>query len=243
MWRLTTYILITLKHMKNILLLATLVFVISCSSNNNNSISLNVNHTIQIPIEFVTASVSINEPGSSASEVEVQGYEKLSQVVNLLTESGVSYNDIEINPGIVNNLYYREDPFEFRSSLTFDIHDLDKIDTFRRAIIGAGGTTFRIQSYSNHLEDSLYNAAYQNSIQEARKRAEKLLYHQPNTVGNILNLHENVSETIEIHRTGQRSEDDVEYEMIEMVHVPSMFNKEFYTKEIKFSVEFELLPK
>ena len=149
----------------------------------------------------------VSEHGSEPSTVEVNGYESLSQVVNLLHENGIPKDDIEIEAGQLESTpYRRNDRYEFNSTLRFDLADLDKIDTFRRAVVEAGGTSFRISGYGNRDEDSIYDNAYRDAINTAKIRAEKLLYNQPVRIGKVLNLHENIQETIEIIATAQNEE-------------------------------------
>jgi len=213
----------------------------SCTTDQSQTIKLNVSNTVQIPIEFVTITVMVSEFGSDPSIVELSGYENLAKVVNLLRETGVDDDDLEIEAGQLTHSPYRgDDPFEFRTSIIFDLFDLDKIDTFRRAIVGAGGTSFRISSYGNKDEETIYDDAYRNAINIAKERAEKLLSNQSVKVGNIKNLHENIRETVEIIATAQTDYFAV-YEEFDMQSVEPMFSKKFYTKNIQFNVEFELI--
>ncbi|MCH8495125.1 MAG: SIMPL domain-containing protein [Balneolales bacterium] len=231
--------------MYKLLFFSLIITLVSCTENKNQSIKLNVNNTVQIPVEYVTIMVTINEYGAEPTSVERNGYESLSKVVNLLQDNGIPNDEVEISAGELTTQYYRTtDPYEFRSTLTFDLTDLEKIDTFRRAIVGVGGTSFRISSYGNNDEESIYDNAYRDAINNARKRAERLLSNQPVKIGVVLNLHENVHEiveTIEIIETNQ-VDNIIELEAaFDLPYIESMFNKKFYTKTLRFNVEFELL--
>lgn len=227
--------------MKKLLLCLLILPFVSCSPNEKQSIKLNVSNTVEIPVEFVTISVTVSESGEDASAVELTGYENVAQVVNLLKENGIHEDYIEIDAGEISTVYYRsEEPFEFNSSLSFDLPDLDKIDTFRRAIIGAGGTSFRIRSYGNQDEESIYDDAYRNSINVAKERAERLLSNQNVEVGNILNIHENIQERVEMAMSVEHDLSEVVVTGYSMEEVDPLFNKKYYTKQIRFNVEFEL---
>lgn len=227
--------------MKRLILFTLLFVMVSCSAENDRSIKLNVNQTVQIPVDFVTVRVTITEYGSDPINVELMGYEKLARVVGLLTDNGLKEDDIEIDAGQLNSVYYRrDDPYEFNSKVTFDILDLDRIDTFRRAIVSVGGTSFEIASYGNTDEDIIYDEAYRNAINTARERAEKLLSNQKENVGRILNLQENIRLNVEANLASRNDDLMAMNETIEMESVDPMFRKEFYTRDIQFYIEFEL---
>lgn len=227
--------------MKKLILFTLLLVMVSCSEKNERSIKLNVSHTVQIPVEFVTVSVMITEYGTDPIEVELLGYEKLARVVGLLKNNGLSDDDIEIEAGKLTEVYYRrDDPYEFNSRITFDITDLERVDTFRRAIVGVGGTSFEISSYGNLNEDAIYDDAYRNAINTARERAEKLLTNQEEQVGRILNLQEDVRLTVEPKFTARNNDMMAMNESSEMENVDPMFRKEYYDRVIQFYIEFEL---
>lgn len=216
--------------------------MVSCSTENDRSVKLNVNHTVQIPVEFVTVRVTISEYGSDPVNVELMGYENLARVVGLLTENGLHEEDIEIDAGQVTAEYYRQDdPYVFNSRVTFDIKDTDRIDTFRRAIVAVGGTSFEISSFGNSEEETIYDEAYRNAINTARDRAEQLLTNQNEKVGRILNLQEDIRHTVEMDQTSRSDGLMAMNETNEMEPVDPMFRKEFYTKVIQFYIEFELI--
>lgn len=227
--------------MKKLILCTLLLLVISCSAENDRSIKLNVNHTVQIPVEFVTVSVTISEYGSDPVNVESTGYENLARVVGLLTNNGLDEEDIQIDAGQLTAVYHRrDDPYEFRSKVTFDILDTDRIDTFRRAIVGVGGTSFSISSFGNPDEDMIYDEAYRNAINTARERAETLLTNQNESIGGIINLQEDIRYTEEPNLASRNNELMAMNETLEMEPVAPMFRKEFYTRVIQFYIEFEL---
>lgn len=227
--------------MKKLTLFTLLMVMISCSAENERSINLNVHQTVQIPVEFVTVTVTITEYGSDPVSVELMGYENLARVVGLLKNNGFHEDDIKIDAGELRTVYYRQDvPYSFNSRVTFDILDPDRIDTFRRAIVGVGGTSFEITSYGNSNEDRIYNEAYRNAINTARERAELLLTNQDENVGRILNLQENVRITADLNTASRRENLMAMNETSDMEFIDPMFRKEFYTKEIRFNIEFEL---
>jgi len=227
--------------MKKLILITLSLVMISCTAKDDRSIKLNVSHTVQIPVEFVTVSVSITEYGTDPVEVERLGYENLARVVGLLKNSGLQEDEIEIEAGQVTTVYYRrEDPYEFNSKVTFDILDLDKIDTFRRAIVGVGGSAFHVISYGNHQEDEIYDEAYRNAIDAAKERAEKLLSNQSERIGRILNLQEDIRYTVGPNPVAQNERLMATNESFDMEAVDPMFRVEFYTKSIQFYIEFEI---
>lgn len=227
--------------MKKLIVFTLFFTMVSCSVGNDRSVNLNVSQTVQIPVEFVTVSVMITEYGSDPVDVELKGYENLARVVGLLRDNGFQEEDIDIDAGQMSNVYHRrEDPYEFNSKITFDIVDTDRIDTFRRAIVGVGGTSFQIESYGNTDEDSIYNEAYRNAIESARERVDRLLSNQNQSVGRILNLQENVRLTADLNLSSRTNDFMTMNESSEMESVDPMFRKEFYTKEIHFTIEFEL---
>lgn len=227
--------------MKKLILFTLLMILVSCSAENDRSINLNVNHTVQIPVEFVTVTVTITEYGADPVNVELEGYENLARVVGLLLDNGFQEEDIEIDAGVLRAAYYRQgDPYSFNSKITFDILDPDKIDTFRRAIVGVGGTSFEITAYGNSDEETIYDEAYRNAINNARERAEELLSNQNEKVGRILNLHENIRISSDLDIATRSNDLMAMNETSEMEPVDPMFRKEFYTRDIQFHIEFEL---
>jgi len=182
--------------MKKLLFLFFSILITSCSTKKDQSIKIGVDQTIRIPVQYVTISTGIVEKGTDVTRVEKSGYEKLAKVVGLLKEFGYDKKDLKINSGEVSDRMYGEKPYEFSSSVRFELNELDKLDTFRRALTKAGATRFRIASFNNSKEDSIYDSAYQDAINKAKNKAAKLLKNQDVEVNKILNLHENVKETI-----------------------------------------------
>jgi|AntRauTorckE6833_2_1112554.scaffolds.fasta_scaffold09906_1 uncharacterized protein YggE len=227
--------------MNKLILFALFIGMISCTATEERSIKLNVNHTVQIPIEYVTATVMITEYGSDREEVELRGYENLSRVVNLLESNGLAEDDLEIEPGQISDAYHRrEDPYQFNSTVTFDISNTDHIDTFRRAIIGVGGTSFQISSYGNSDEESIYDEAYRSAINTAKDRAEQLLSNQKESVGKIKTIQEDIRQVSESNASFRNETMMAMNESFDMDPVDPLFRKEFYTKTIQFYIEFEL---
>jgi uncharacterized protein YggE len=227
--------------LKRIILLLIPVFVISCTQDDKRSIRLGVDQTIEIPVEYVSVRAALQLDGSEAAKVEQEGYETLAEAVTLLNDLGYEGDLLEINSGEVNNRSYRDRvSFEYNASILFDIHDLDKIDTFRRALVEKGVNAFRIMDYKNSKEDSLYDIAYRQAIQRAREKAQKLIENESVVIGDILNLSENISETVFFE----------EYELDEVVQtrqaaempppVNPLFNKPTYKRQIEFTIEFAL---
>lgn len=228
--------------MKKLILFPLLLLINSCSTDYDRSIQLNVNQTIQIPIEMVTVNVMVTESGTDAESVERAGYEKLAKVVNLLRDNGMQDDDLEIEAGeLTSNNYRGEATYQFSSSIVFDLMDTDQIDTYRRAIIGAGGTSFRISSFGNPDEEAIFDQAYQNAIDVARERADRLLSNQSVKTGEILKLQENIQDIIEISANRQMDRMESTQLSAGMEPVDPIFSKEFYTRNIQFNIEFELV--
>jgi uncharacterized protein YggE len=229
--------------MKSLSLLFIAIFICSCTENIERTITLNVNNSVQIPVEYVKITVTVTERGEDPAAVELAGYESLSGVVNLLREIGFGEDDVEITAGAVSATRVRDTPYQFQSTLLFDIYDLDKIDSIRRAVIGEGGTAFRVSSYGNRDEESIYDEAYRNAIESARERADRLLSSEPLHAGNVLKLRENIRENVLVTASAPMDE-AIELNLsasLGLGSVEPMFNKEYYTKAVQFSVEFELI--
>jgi len=228
--------------LKRTMLFLFFAFLISCNQNDKRSIKLGVDQTVEIPVEYVSVRAGLQLEGSVAAIVEQQGYETLGEAVELLNELGYKGDMLEINSGEVNNRSYRdEESYEYNASIIFDIHDLDKIDTFRRSLTARGVNAFRIMDYKNSKEDSLYDVAYRQAIQRAKEKAQKLIENELVIIGEILNLSENVRETISFE----------EYELDDRIFaaqiaeippppVDPLFNKPTYNRQIEFTIEFAL---
>lgn len=219
------------------------MLTLSCSQENNKSIRLGVEQTVKIPVEYVSISASIQLSDSIAAVVEKQGYNKLSNTVNLLENLGYKDDDLEINSGEVVNRSYRDnETFEYRAYIYFDVHDLNKIDAIRRALLNNGVNSFDISSYNNSNEDSLYTQAYRNAIQKAKVKADELLHEQPTRIGKVLSIRENVREVVKVSATAQNA-DVVTMNLdanLSLEPVAPLFKKQYYNKNIEFSIEFEL---
>lgn len=229
--------------MKKLFLFLLSIIAIACSSEKDQTIRLSVDQTVQIPIKSVTISTGIVERGEEPTAVEKNGYGKLAEVVKLLEDLGYDKKQLEINSGEVSYQPYNdEEPYSFSSSIKFDLNDTDKIDTFRRSLTNAGATRFNITSFKNSKEDSMYDAAYRQAINTAKKKANRLLSNQTVVVGKILNLHENVKETIEMDATNQLVEPPALKIRgnANLERVDPLYHKEYYTKKIEFNIEFAL---
>ncbi len=228
-----------------ILVLLTSLAITSCSTKPDQSIRLKVRHTIHIPVEYVTIYTGVYKKGTDANAIEKSGYDRLANVVALLEKLGYDDKQLEVNSGEMSKRFYDEEIYEYNGSVKFDLKELDKLDTFRRELTKAGATTFSISSYKHSKEDSIYDMAYQNAIQKAKIKADRLISNQSVKIGKILNLHENVEEVIEMASTNQM----VEPPPLKLSGMPSispvepLFNKEYYTKSIEFTIEFALKEK
>lgn len=218
------------------------VLLISCTQNDLRSITLGVDQTIEIPVEYVSVRAGLQLEGSEAAKVELQGYETLAEAVELLNELGYQGDMLEVNSGEINNRSFRdEESYEYHAFIQFDIHDLDKIDTFRRALMARGVNTFRIMDYKHSKEDSLYDSAYRQAIQRAREKAQKLIENESVIIGEILNLSEKVRETISF----EEYEVDESFFAAQVAEIPPplvdpLFNKVTYNRKIEFTIEFAL---
>lgn len=228
--------------MKNLALLFLSVLLLSCTQEPKNSISLGVEQTVQIPVEYVSVSASLQLEDTDPAKVEKEGYDKLANTVNLLTEIGYENEQLEINSGEVRNMSYRDsESFRYTSFILFDIYDLDQIDTIRRALIKEGINNFNITGYKNTKEDSLYDLAYQQAIDQARKQAQKLVQNEDVRIGEIMNLSENIQESAYIVSAMQMNDEVINLDAeLSMDPVNPLFNKEYYNKTIEFKVEFAL---
>lgn len=230
--------------MKKILFFCVAILLLSCSAHERQSIELGVEHTVRIPVEYVTVSVGIAERGGDASATEQEGFARLEEVVELLADSGFDRESMEILSGDVSQSNYnREIDFRFNSSITFDVFDLDQIDALRRAVTQVGATSFRITSYGNTEEDSIYNDAYQQALNSAKEHAGRLLENETVIPGKILNLRENIQEVTDVKIRSVSSPQSVDINISAGLSMTPLFNKEFYTREIVFNVEFELVNK
>lgn len=227
--------------LKRTMLLFLPALLISCTQNDKRSIKLGVDQTIEIPVEYVSVRAALQLDGSEAAKVEEQGYEKLAEAVALLNDLGYKGDLLEINSGEINNQTYRDrESYRYNASIQFDIYELDKIDTYRRALTKRGINAFRITDYKHSKEDSLYDVAYRQAIQRAREKAQKLIENESVDIGDILNLSENISETVSFE----------EYDLNEVVitrqaaemppPVDPLFNKPTYNMQIEFTIEFAL---
>lgn len=225
----------------SLLLFVFCLTIISCDGDVDRSIHLNVSQTVQIPVEMVTITVRISESGNDPEIVERRGYEKLASVVQLLRDNGYMDDDLEITAGeLQSNFYRNENQIQFNSVIVFELADTDLIDTFRRAITEAGGTSFSVSDYGNPDEMRIYEEAYQNAIDSARERADKLLANQGVKAGSIITVQENIHEIIEQPKI-EMSMQDQSLSRAGMEPVDPMFNKEHYTKSIQFNIVFELI--
>lgn len=224
-------------------LVLAFILLISCSQEEKNSIILGVDQTIKIPVNYVSVSADIQLENTNASMVEENGYEKLSQAVSLLEELGYKKDQLEINSGEVRSQSYRDgQSFQYNSSIKFDIKELDQIDSIRRALLKQGVNSFNITTYNNSREDSLYDHAYRQAIQEAKEKAQGLLTNQQLEIGKILNLSENVEETFEVASMKQPNQTArINLDAgLNMDPVAPLFNKKYYDKTIEFTIEFAL---
>ncbi len=229
--------------MKKFILLFSVILFVSCTQENTNSIRLGVDQTIKIPVTYVSVSANIQLEDSDAATVEKDGYEKLSHAVNLLEKLGYEKEHLEINSGEISDRSYRDEKsYYYSSSIRFDISELDKIDTIRRALLQRGVNSFSITAYKNAKEDSIYDQAYQQAIQKAKEKAQGLISNQQLEIGKILNISENVKGTFGMPVTAFNEEEvylslDAE---LSIDPVEPLFNKRYYNKRIEFTIEFAL---
>lgn len=225
-----------------LLLLTFCLSAVSCTGDVDRSIHLNVNRTVQIPVEMVTITVRVTESGNDPETVEKQGYEKLASVVQLLRENGYGDEDLEITAGELHSSIYRnENQIQFNSIIVFELDDTEWIDTLRRGITEAGGSSFSVSDYGNPDETRIYEEAYQNAIDAARERADKLLSNQGVKAGSILKVEETIHDIVE-PAASVMSMPGLQASRSDLERVDPMFSREYYTKSIQFNIVFELIP-
>lgn len=229
--------------MKSIGAILLALVVNSCSPGNDQSIQLKVEQTVRIPVDYASITVGILEKAKQATIVEQKGYDHLAEVVATLNKLGFEKEQLEIQSGETSSRWFDEEGYEFEATVKFDLRDLDKLDTFRRALTKAGASRFRVSSFKNSKEDSLYDAAYLNAIDKAKQKAERLLANQTVSIGRILNLRENIRDVIEINHTMEPPPLKLRSQSGNVEIIDPLFNKDFYTKRIEFTIEFGLAEK
>ncbi len=229
---------------KHMILLFSVLFISSCSHHKKPSITLKVNQTVKIPVQYVTVKAGININSKEAKNAEKTGYKKLSAAVDVLKKLGYKKGQLEINSGRINKQNYRENkPYQFFATIDFSIRDLDKYDTIRRALVQAGMSNFRRTSYHNMKEDSLYDAAYRHIIHQTREKAQGLVKNENVKIGKILDLNQNIHRLM---KSAQKMHAPSNISMKGNTLVKSvnpLFHKEYYTKNIRFTVKFALKEK
>lgn len=228
--------------MKKIIALLLPLFAVACAGQTERTMKLHVEQTVRIPVGYVTVSSGIYERGKEAATVENEGYAKLSRVVDVLKSMGYSRQHLEINSGEVNHRGYGDNEYyTSNSSITFDLKELDKLDTIRRNLTRAGANRFRIDSYSNAEEDSIFDAAYRSSIDKARRKAQRLLTDQNVRIGKILNMNERVEDLVKVSATQQEEAPAIKLrDDASFIQVDPLFHKKYYNRRIEFVIEFAL---
>jgi len=229
--------------MKSIGIVLLALLISSCSPSNDQSIRLKVEQTIRIPVEYASITVGIEEKAKQATIVEQNGYDHLAEVVATLNKLGFEKQQLEIQSGETSSRWFDEESYEFEATVKFDLWDLDKLDTYRRALTKAGASRFRVSSFKNSKEDSLYDAAYLNAIDKAKQKAERLLASQTVSIGRILNLSENIRDVIEIDHNMEPPPLKLHSQTDNVEIIDPLYNKDFYTKRIEFTIEFGLAEK
>ncbi|WP_020404514.1 SIMPL domain-containing protein [Gracilimonas tropica] len=230
--------------MKKLAILFSSLALISCTQEKSSSIKLGVDQTLKIPVEYVSVYAGVRLEDADPLEAEKGGFEKLASAVDLLKKLGYKRENLEINSGELQHLNYTQSrPYHYTSSIQFDIHELNKIDTIRRALLKEGVNTFRVMAYKNSKEDSLYNVAYEQAIRKAKLKAGQLIQNESVEIGEILGISERVYETLDMPaplKTRQQAFAVSLDAELEISPIEPLFNKEYYTKPIEFSIEFAL---
>jgi uncharacterized protein YggE len=229
---------------KLLILLFSALFISSCTDNSKKpSIALQVNQKVKIPVRYVSVHAGVQLNDQKAAAAEKNGYQKAATVEAVLKKMGYKKDQLEIKSGEVSyQRYKKQGPYRFDASIDFDITNLDKIDAIRRALINAGATSFNITGFKNANEDSLYDAAYQQAIDKPREKAQQLVKNQKVKIGRILNINEGMRRIYNI--SAGLATQPRHHLMVTgygaKKQVKPLFHKKYYTKNIRFSIQFAL---
>ncbi|MTI87597.1 MAG: DUF541 domain-containing protein [Balneolaceae bacterium] len=228
--------------MKKLTLLFFALTIISCNeSQDPPSIQLNVDQKVRIPIEYISISAQVQVNSGDPVEAEQKGYKKLADVVKLLQETGYEREQLIINSGNISDHSYRDNKrIRFSSSLNFDLYETDKLDALRKLLVKAGATNFNIQGYHNSKEDSLFEQAYHQAIEKARTKVDRFIADENLKTGKIINLSEGFHDLIVV--SGLSGSNTLPPPPLSMPGPPvdPLFQKEYYHRDIEFTIKFEL---
>lgn len=214
----------------------------ACDAGEPNTASIGINNTVEIPIEYVSIQATVSVSGSNASEVEEEGYEKMSEVIRTLRDAGFSDDAIRSDAGNVSTSRQQmEERHTYQAQVQFDLHEPDLIDTVRGELIAAGAIRFQVLGYGNTNEEEIFEEAYRNSIEEARERLQRQLGDQDVVIGPVLNIEENVSVVISTPQRDDGAEIDISASLAFGTTRESLMTRTVYNKPIRFNIDFELL--
>lgn len=168
--------------MKSILLFTFILFGCSSvttlqgqSTDQMRSISLSETAYVEAKPDLVFIDVQIYLEGRDAAKIEEEAYEKSAELIKAFKEFGLEEEAYQTTENSMYDQRWREQDMKairFGYEVTFK--ELDKLESFRKAVIDAGATIFRISSYENSNAKSYTQKASEKALKAAMEQAKAL---------------------------------------------------------------------
>ena len=167
--------------MKSIIL--TLFLLMSCNAvplNGQNteqmrSISLNETAYVETTPDIVIIQVQIFLEGRDAKKIEEEAYEKSEALIDVFKAYELDEKDYQTNENSMYDQRWREQDMKaVRFGYEVEFRELDKLEAFRKDVVEAGATIFRINSYENSNANKYTQEAAEKALKQAMSQAKAL---------------------------------------------------------------------
>jgi len=167
----------------NIMIAITKLFLVSIllnsfqlpdPGNSERSISVEGTATVDIPVDYITFSVSYENENPDVKNLEHTSYDEVLNIKNvLLNDIGLPDSLIQTTQSVIRSIPNRN-TFRFTQNMTIHLDSLELFDTIRRIVIEAGANSINIQSFGSYSEEEFQEKAFKNAYQNAVKQANLL---------------------------------------------------------------------
>lgn len=149
-------------------------FQLSNHGNSERSISVEGTATVDIPVDYITFSVSYENENPDVKNLEQTSYNEVLNIKNvLLNDIGLPDSLIQTTQSVIRSVHNRN-TFRFTQNMTVHLDSLEMFDTIRRIVIEAGANSINILSFGSYSEEDFREKAFKNAYQNAVKQASLL---------------------------------------------------------------------
>lgn len=238
--------------MKTLFLAMLLPLVVFCQSKDIDYLVVKGRSEVQVPVEYLEVSLSINTDGSSFKAANDSNRILIFKVLDMLRHFAIPDSDFQTTNNSSYEQNYNVKETERRFTIRYTgilwLRNPKLYDSLFQSLVGLGNVAVNINGFHSSQHASYRILAYQKAVEAARQEAEMLLKGTHQHVGKIIKL-------IQDNRDVFTQYDDID-KLVQGGSLPiglpaiitaqregpatNTFRKEYFTESAEVTVIFEI---